>query len=138
MPPLAIPEELQAFLDESTKNFNTENIEEMIEDTRQAVADPEKFFAENKDIMEQYLAYRRSDEYKNSPAYKLQILLKEFHQASGYYDIFIPAMKRLSPAYAEYYKQLEAANKKFLTLYPEVAQQLNLIHLDFPALKNNF
>ena len=125
VPPLAIPEDLQAFLDESTKHFNTENIEEMIENTRQAVADPEKFFTENRKIMEQYLEYRRSDEYKNSPAYKLQTLLKEFYQTSGYYDIFIPAMKKLSLAYAEYYKQLEAANKKFLTLDPEAAQQEN-------------
>lgn len=41
-------------------------------------------------------AFKQSDEYKNLPVYKIQALLKEFNRTSGYYDIFIPAMKKLS------------------------------------------
>ena len=33
---------------------------------------------------------------------------------SGYNDVFIPAMQRLSPAYREYHKSLQAANEVFL------------------------
>ena len=33
---------------------------------------------------------------------------------SGYNDVFIPAMQRLSPAYCEYHKSLQAANEVFL------------------------
>ncbi len=71
-------------------------------------------------MLSQYLAYKQSDEYKNSPVYKIQIMLKEFNSSSGYYNIFIPAMKKLSPSYRDYYKQVEIANKKLLSEYPEI------------------
>lgn len=38
------------------------------------------------------MAFKQSDEYKNSPAYKIQELYATFNQESGYNDIFIPAM----------------------------------------------
>ena len=41
-------------------------------------------------------------------------LLKQFQKESGYNDVFIPAMQRLSPAYREYHKSLQAANEVFL------------------------
>ena len=40
--------------------------------------------------------------------------LKQFQRESGYNDVFIPAMQRLSPAYREYHKSLQAANEVFL------------------------
>ncbi len=52
-------------------------------------------------------------------------LLTEFNKTSGYYDILIPAMKRLSPAYAEYVKQSEIANEKMYAIYPE-AKKLDI------------
>ena len=60
----------------------------------------------------------------NLPMYKIQSLLKEFNNTSGYYDIFIPAMKRLSTSYTEYYRQLEIANDKLLKQYPDI-ERLN-------------
>ena len=41
-------------------------------------------------------------------------LLKQFQSESGYNDVFIPAMQRLSPAYREYHKSLQAANEVFM------------------------
>ena len=52
----------------------------------------------------------------------MQNVLKEFNRASGYYDVFIPAMKKLSASYAEYYRQMELANDKLLEQYPEIAK----------------
>ena len=39
--------------------------------------------------------------------------MKRLQRESGYNDVFIPAMQRLSPAYGEYYKALQAANGVF-------------------------
>lgn len=120
VPPLNFPEDLQAYLFEGTKHISTININEMIEKTKQSIQNPEKFLSENKEILEHYLSFMQSDEYKNSPMYQIQTLLKKFNKTSGYYDIFIPAMKKLSLSYAEYSKQMEIANVKLLAQYPEI------------------
>ena len=41
---------------------------------------------------------------------------------TGYYDVFILAMRRLSPVYNEYYEQLMKANKIFVEKYPEYVE----------------
>ena len=46
-------------------------------------------------MLEQYRAVAESEEYKASPAYRLQEYLKQFQRESGYNDVFIPAMQRL-------------------------------------------
>lgn len=120
-PPLNFPQDLQDYLIESTRHIGTEDIIEMIEHTRHSIENPDEFLSENKEMLEKYLAFRRSEEYKNSPVFKIQSLLREFNSLSGYYEIFIPAMKRLSSSYAEYQKQLEIANEKLLAQYPDIA-----------------
>jgi len=40
--------------------------------------------------------------------------MKSFGETSGYNDIFIPAMRRLSPSYEEYYQNLMKANEIFV------------------------
>jgi len=117
---LNFPEDLQEYLIENTKNISTENITKMLENTKGSIEKPEEFLSKNKEMLEEYLEYKQSEEFKNSPAYKIQSLLKEFNSTSGYYDVFIPAMKRLSTSYAEYYKQLEIASEKLLAEYPEI------------------
>jgi len=124
-PSLNFSEELQSFLIESTKHISTENIRDMLENTKQSIENPDKFLSENKEVLEQYLVYKQSKEYKNSPVCKIQTMLKEFNNTSGYYDVFIPAMKKLSVSYAEYYKQMEIANEKILSQYPKIAKLNN-------------
>lgn len=121
-PSLRFPQDLQDYLVEATKHISAENVTEMIAKTKKSIENPDKFLSENKEMLEQYLAFKQSEEYKNSPVYKIQSLLKKFHSTSGYYDVFIPAMKRLSPSYAEYYRQLEVADKKLLQRYPDIAR----------------
>ena len=121
-PQLTLPEDLQEYLNEGTKDIGTEQIIEMIKNTKKSIENPDDFFAENKEVLEQYLIYKKSDKYKNSPAYKIMELIKEFNSISGYNDIFIPALKELSPSYSEYYQQLEKANEKLLERYPEIGK----------------
>ena len=97
----------------------------MNEQTKKSIEDPEQFLSENKEMLTWYLEYKTSDEYKNSPAFKIHEMLKEFNNTSGYYDVFIPAMKKLSDSYAKYYQQLEIANEKLLSQYPEITKLNN-------------
>ena len=120
-PALTFSKELRDFLDESIQSISVENIREMNEKTKRSIENPEQFLSENKEMLAWYLEYKKSDEYKNSFAFKIQKKLKEFNNTSGYYDVFIPAMKRLSNSYAKYYQQLEIANEKLLSEYPEIA-----------------
>jgi DNA-binding transcriptional MerR regulator len=121
-PSLKLPEDLQEYLIDNTKDISTLQITEMIENTKKSIENPDEFLSNNKEMLEQYLAYKQSDAYKKSPVRKIILLMKEFNRASGYNDIFIPALKELSPSYAEYYKQLEIANEKLLAQYPDIKE----------------
>jgi hypothetical protein len=120
MPKLDFPGELQAFLDECTDGLGEEDIGSMLESMTKSMADPEAFINKNKEPLEHYIAFKTSPAYHDSPVYQMEALLKRFAGASGYYDIFIPAMKKLSKSYCEYCGQLEAANEKMLALYPDL------------------
>lgn len=117
---LNLPEDLQKYLIEGTKHIGADQITEMIESTKKSIENPDDFLSNNKELLERYLAYKQSDEYKSSQAYKIMELTKEFNSTSGYNDIFIPALKELSSSYSEYCKQMEIANKKLLAQYPEI------------------
>lgn len=119
IPTLDISEELQELLEENTKYISTKSINAMTDSMKKSVEDPDRFLSDNKEMLDEYLAYKQSDEYKNSPAFKMQRLLKDFNNTSGYNDIFIPAMKKLSSSYAEYMMKMEAANEVMKSKYPE-------------------
>ncbi len=113
-----IPVDLQEYLDEATKNFDERFVANMSENIDKAVHNPEEYIVDNKEMLEQYLAFKQSDEYKKSPTYRLQVLFKNFNSTSGYQDVFIPAMKQLSKSYRDYHRALEKANKVFIEKYP--------------------
>lgn len=119
-PALEFPKDVEEFLIKTTDHISTQDIQKMEDDIKETIEDTEKFLAEYKEVLNQYLAFKQSDKYKNSPAYKIESMLKEFNKSSGYNDVFIPAMKKLSNYYSDYYKQLEIANKKLLLNYPEI------------------
>lgn len=121
-PVLTFSEELRDFLIKYTQNISTDNIRQMNKQTKCSVENADQFLSENKEMLTWYLEYKKSDEYKKSPAYKIQEILKDYNNTCGYYSIFIPAMKRLSDSYAEYYEELENANEKLLSEYPEIAE----------------
>ena len=116
-----ISSELEKFFDGTTSYVDTESMENMTTNMTQAVEDIDDYMEQNKEILEQYIAYKNSEEYKQSPAYKIQCLLLEFQRSNGYYDVFIPSMRKLSHSYDEYFKKLESANEKFVEQYPEVS-----------------
>jgi len=123
VPDLDIPSDLQEFMDEYLDLYaseeGVEKINAIIQGKHDAMQNIDAFMEENKEILDEYHRFKQTDEYKNSPAYRLMELMKEFCSTSGYYDVFIPAMRRLSPLYNEYYEQMLVANEKFVREHPE-------------------
>ncbi len=122
VPPPDFPDGVRAFFEEGTEQIGVREIEKMLGQVSQSMRDIGTFVQENRDALEQYLQYRQSDEYRNSPAHHLRRLLQEFCRTSGYYDTFLPAMMKLSPSYAAYRRQMEVANEKLLSMCPEIAE----------------
>lgn len=108
-----LPPELQQYLDEITRGFDEAFAKNVFDSMDYAVHAPEKYIEENRETLAQYLQFKQSDEYKNSPAYRMEEYLKKLNHESGYDTIFIPAMKRLSKSYCEYHNALLSANDVF-------------------------
>ncbi len=102
IPSLNLPKDLQDYLIEGTKDIGVVQIKELIENTKKYIENPDDFLSNNGETIKQYLEYKQSDEYKNSPAHKIMLLMKDFNNVSGYYDVFIPALKELSSSYDKY------------------------------------
>lgn len=115
---IVIPEDLQELFDEMTRNTDSAAIRIASSAIAAAMENPEQYISDNKEMLEQYQAITSSDEYKATPMYRLQELLKQLQRENGYNDIFIPAMQQLSPSYRKYYESLQAANEIFIKHYP--------------------
>lgn len=121
MPEIEFPESLRKYLDEACGALTAGQISTLTEKMQKSIQDPEQFLSDNQGALDFYANYLQSEEYKSSPACQFKSILDQFNRTSGYYDRFLPAMKRLSPAYAQYCDQLERANKMLLERYPELS-----------------
>ncbi len=118
---LDISPELKEFLENAVCFVDHELMENTIAEVSKVIENVDDYIEKNKDVLEQYIAHRSSEEYKQSPVYKIQKLLLEFQRTSGYYDVFIPNMRKLSPSYDEYFQKLQEANKRFVQRYSETS-----------------
>jgi len=123
VPDMTIPIHLQEYLDQYLELYSgeegTEKINFILQGKQDAIQDINAFVDSNKEILDAYHSFKQTEEYKTSPAYQLMELMKEFCSSSGYYDVFIPAMRRLSPLYNEYYELMLRANEEFIKKHPE-------------------
>ena len=117
-----IPADMQMYLDEALSNSDQTFIESMSDNVNNAIQDIGKYIADNREQIENYIAYKKSEEYKPTPAYRLEGLLRQFNSMSGYNEIFLPAMCRLSKSYREYHETLLRADEKFKQEYPQYGQ----------------
>ncbi len=122
-PDLELTPELKAYMDEYLELYSSEEgiekINSIIQGKQDAMKDINAFAKNNKEILDEYYNYKQSDAYKTSPAYQLMEVMKAFCETSGYYDVFIPAMRRLSSTYDAYYVQMLKANEEFVKNHPE-------------------
>lgn len=108
-----LPEDLRIYLEETADGFDGAALSKINSALTQAVQNPEAYIEKNRGIIEQYRAVTASAEYRESPAGRLQAALKRLLAEAGYNDVFIPAMRQLSPKYAQYYTALQEANAAF-------------------------
>lgn len=112
---ITIPEDLREYLDEAAKDIDAAVLmDNASKNINAVIQDPEQYLKDNGQTLEWYKAFKESDEYRATPAYRLQEFLKQLNSESGYNDVFIPAMRRLSKSYQEYYSALTEANSIFL------------------------
>ena len=123
VPDIDLSSDLQEYLDNCLEEYSSEQgieiINHIMQERDNAVQNIDEFVKSNKDVLDEYKKYKQTEEYKNSLAYRLMEYMKQVCTTNGYYDIFIPAMRKLSPLYNEYYEQMLKANEKFVKSYPE-------------------
>ncbi len=117
----SIPNELSNYLEQAiqlNENVDIEKYEDAMNLLmEEAIRDPNAYF-QNLEV-DEYIVYRTSEEFKQSPQGKMTDLMLEFQKNSHYHDIFLPNLMILSPAYKAYCERLEAANAAFLEKYPQ-------------------
>lgn len=116
---LDFPKELENYLNEAFEKFSEADLKKIDENVYEALDDYDSYIEKNKETIEAYLEYKNSDEFKNSPAFKMQQLLIDFQSQSGYTDILIPNMRILSDSYDKYLNQLHEMNEKFIADHPQ-------------------
>lgn len=123
VPDINLPEDLQQYLDEYLEVYSSEEGTKIISDILQkkdhAMQNIDEFVEDHKEFLDEYKKWKQTEEFKNSPAFRLMEYMKQFCTNNGYYDVFIPAMRKISPLYNEYYEQMLKANDEFVRIYPE-------------------
>ena len=110
------PPDVQRFLEETALPCGA--IRDMSDAMRRAANDPERYFAENRAAIEAYRAMCQSEEYQNSTAARVRAFLKTQTEENGYNEVFLPAMRRLSPSYRDYCARLKRADEAFQKEFP--------------------
>lgn len=119
MPPLALPDDLRDFVEQAGQNMPLDLMQKTVQHKADAVRDVDRWLEDNRDMVAQYLAWRQSPEYEASPAARLSQVLKAYFDEHGYYARVIPLMRRLSPAYDAYVRQMLAANERLMEQVPQ-------------------
>jgi DNA-binding transcriptional MerR regulator len=117
--PPKISDEIMGQLEEAMDFWTDDRIAEIEAKQRQNIENPEKFLNDYSKTIREYQDFKESEEYLSSPYGEVMEMMKSFGKLSGYNDIFIPAMRRLSPLYNEYYQNLLKANEVFLERFPD-------------------
>ena len=120
MPKLEFTPEIENYMAHITKNISNNQIVSLVEETKKSMENIDEFLVKNKEQLDKYLIFKKSDEYRNAIAYRFGNMMKDFYNTKGYYEIFIPAMKELSSSYYEYTICIEEANKKLIAQYPDI------------------
>lgn len=117
--PPELPHDILNEIDEALDFWTDDQIEEIENNKLQSIENPEKFLMDYSEEIKKYQDFKDSDEYLSSSYGILMETMKAFGESSGYNDIFIPAMRKLSPSYDKYYENLLKANEVFLEKFPD-------------------
>jgi len=119
LPNLDLTNEQEQYLAESTNNVDLEFFDQLELEKQSAINNVEQWFEQNKENLQTYFDYKNSELYKATPLYEIEEKLKTYFQETSYHETVIPLLRKISPAYDRYYKQLLTANSEFLQNHPE-------------------
>ena len=114
LPEIDLREEEKSYIEKLTSDFDLEALEALNQEKIQAVYDYEDWLKDNKDKVKAYEAFKESEDYKSSQVKKIYDKLRAYMVENNYYDLVIPLIRKISPAYDDYYRKLLEANEKFL------------------------
>lgn len=117
--PPELSEFLEIFLTVNEKIGATKIEAETHERMAEFMADMETYLESNRKEIEEYIEYRKSDEYKKSPEAALRNLIIAFQNRSGYRDILVGNMEILSRSYAEYIEKMKSGDLKLIEKFPQ-------------------
>ena len=106
LPPLLLPPDLAEAAESAAEGVSLDMMRDMQKDKRAALRDPQGWYKEHEDMIKAYGQMKQTEEYLSAPAVRAGERLKAYLMETGYYERFIPLMRRLSPAYDEYYRDL--------------------------------
>ena len=107
-------EEEKQILINVPEEITVEMIESSVEDKINALNNIDNWMEENREIIEQYQNFKNSDEYQSLPIVHIYEKMKTFFQESGYYEVAIPLIRKMSPDYDSYYLKLMDVNEHFV------------------------
>ena len=107
-----IPEEIQKELEAAFELWTDEKFLEVERNQSEALEDIDSFWENNRSILEDYATFKHSEEYESSTIGQTMTAFRSFGESSGYFDEFLPAMRMLSPSYAQYCNKLATASTK--------------------------
>lgn len=114
LPEIDFTEEEKSYIENLTSDFKNEDLEKINIEKIKATYNFEDWLRENENNVKAYEKFLESEEYKNSPLKTIRDKIKNYMIKNNYYEVALPLIRKMSPAYDDYYKKLLESNEKFL------------------------
>ena len=114
LPEIDFTEEEKNYIENLTRDFNNEDLEKINSEKIKAAYNIEDGLRENKDNVKAYEEFLESEAYENSILKKVRDKIRKYMIENNYYEEGIPLIRKISPSYNSYYKNLLNSNKIFL------------------------
>lgn len=116
LPPFELSDEEQKYIEENTAAIRLNDLKNVNLSKIKAIDNFEKWLAENKDFVEKYEQFKKSDEYLTSIMKQIKDKLQNYMQDNNYYEIAIPLIRKFSKSYNDYYVRLVEADDKYMKM----------------------
>lgn len=114
LPEIDFTEEEKNYIENLTRDFNNEDLEKINSEKIKAAYNIEDWLKENKENVKAYEEFLESEAYKNSILKKVRDKIRKYMIENNYYEEGVPLIRKISPSYNSYYKNLLNSNKIFL------------------------
>lgn len=114
LPEIDFTEEEKSYIENLTSDFKNEDLEKINSEKIKAAYNFENWLRENENNIKAYEKFLESYEYKNSSLKTIRDKIKNYMIKNNYYEVALPLVRKMSPAYDDYYKKLLESNEKIL------------------------